>query len=218
LDSAACSGWAVRGRRAFECDCVWRVGYLGRPWPIGSVGKRIEAIVGADIETAGGGQQVLEMVEAGHCTAGGRRRQIRLRRCRCERRATGCRPRPRGPDDRVRSAVGGRNHRQAATFQRPAPRGRERWRRAAGEPQHRQSILGARGAVGARALERDKHIAAHRIGGIGGADRKSRDGLGNQLAADSAEIVGIEQIGAPVFAERQDQPLRAATGRKLQRR
>ena len=52
-------------------------------------------------------------------------------------------------------------------------------------------------------LERDEHRIGGAIGGRGGADRISRDALGNEAAAEPAEIGAVEQIGLLVLAERE---------------
>src|SRR5438874_1746209 len=103
------------------------------------------------------------------------------------------------PDDRIGSAVGRRDNRGTGARHRAAPSRRERRPRAGGDPQDGQIAALAGWTRRAVPLESDEHRIGGAIGGGGGTDRISRDALGNEAAAEPAEIGAVEQIGLLVL-------------------
>ncbi len=82
-------------------------------------------------------------------------------------------------------------------------------RGAGGNLQRGQIAALAGRAMRAGSLECDEHRVGPGIGGRRGTDRICRPPLSDEAAAETAEVVPVEQIGALVLAERQHDRLTA---------
>src|SRR5208282_1429977 len=171
-----------------------------------SKGEGEEAAVGADIEPIAGGQQILEMSQPGHRilrTAAGKQRLAGVP-------AIAVQPivsfGAEDPDDRVRAAIGRRDDWRALASQSAAPPRRQRGRRPGADLQDGQRVVAAGiRAMRAPSLECDIGAFAGGIGRRRGADRISRHGFRSEAAANAAENTAIEEKGAGVLAECQNE-------------